>query len=176
MLIGAHTIIYSTNPDADRAFLRDVLAFSNVDLGGGWLVFGLPDSELAVHPASESGAVEFYLMCDDVQAFIADMRAHDIVCDPVHEERWGLLMRLTLPGGGHLNVYEPRHARPPTMSVAKPAPKRKPAKRKSAPKPAKKSAAKKAAKPAPKKPAPKKPAPKKPAPKKPAPKTKKRKR
>jgi hypothetical protein len=151
MLIGAHTIIYSTNPDADRAFLRDVLAFSNIDLGGGWLVFGLPDSELAVHPASENGAIEFYLMCDDVQAFIADMQAHDIVCDPVHEERWGLLTRLTLPGGGHLSVYEPRHARPPTKAAAAAAPKRKPAKRKPAQKPAKKkSTAKKAAKAAPK--------------------------
>jgi hypothetical protein len=155
MLIGAHTIIFSTNPDADRAFLRDVLAFANVDLGGGWLVFGLPESELAVHPASENGAVEFYLMCDDVQAFMADMQAHDIVCDPVQDQGWGVLTRLTLPGGGHLSVYEPRHARPPTQTAAAaPAPKRKAAKRKPAKKPAKKppkkSAAKKPAKAAPK--------------------------
>jgi hypothetical protein len=113
MIIGAHTIVYSTHPKADRAFLRDVLEFGNIDLGSGWLVFGLPPSELAVHPSSENGAVEFYLMCEDVQAFIAKMGAQGIACEPVHEERWGLLTQVTLPGGGTLRVYKPLHARPP---------------------------------------------------------------
>jgi catechol 2,3-dioxygenase-like lactoylglutathione lyase family enzyme len=152
MITGAHTIIFSTNADADRAFLRDVLEFTNIDLGGGWLVFGLPPAELAVHPASENGAQEFYLMCDDVQAFIAKMETHGVACDPVHDERWGRLTRVTMPSGAPLRVYEPRHARPPQ---ANPSP--------AARKPAKQPAAKK---PAAKKPAAKKPAAKKSAAKK----------
>ena len=68
MLIGAHAIIYSANPDADRAFLRDVIKLTSVDVGHGWLIFGLPPSEVAVHPAETSGAQELYLMCDDVEA------------------------------------------------------------------------------------------------------------
>jgi hypothetical protein len=143
MIIGAHAIIYSTNADADRAFLRDVLEFTNIDLGGGWLVFGLPPAELAVHPAGENGAQELYLMCDDVQAFIADMESHGVACEPVHEERWGLLTRVTLPSGAPLRVYEPRHERPPQAN-ASPAV-RKPAKRAKKPA-AKKVPAKKAAK------------------------------
>jgi hypothetical protein len=143
MLIGAHTIVFSTNADADRAFLRDVLELTNIDLGGGWLIFGLPPAELAVHPASENGAQELYLMCDDVQAFIANMESHGVACEPVHEERWGLLTRVTLPSGAPLRVYEPRHDRPPQANAS--AAPRKPAKRAKKPA-AKKAPAKKAAK------------------------------
>ncbi len=127
MIIGAHSIIYSTNPDEDRAFLRDVLRLTNVDVGGGWLIFGLPPAEVAVHPSDKNDVHEFYLMCDDVEALIAEMKKHDITCEPVENQGWGLLTQLTLPGGGKLGVYQPRHARPKTMSAAKAA--RKPAKR-----------------------------------------------
>ena len=115
MIIGAHSIIYSTNPDADRAFLRHVLKFTNVDVGGGWLIFGLPPAEVAVHPANENDVHEFYLMCDDVKGFIAQMNEHNIFCGPVHNQGWGLLTQITLPGGGKLGVYQPRHARPPAF-------------------------------------------------------------
>jgi catechol 2,3-dioxygenase-like lactoylglutathione lyase family enzyme len=113
MIIGAHAIIYTTNPDADRAFFRDVLNFPNVDVGGGWLIFGLPPSEVAVHPA-ENGeeAHEFYLMCDDVNAFVADMSARGVVCGPIHNQPWGSLTQIALPSGAKLGVYQPRHARP----------------------------------------------------------------
>lgn len=113
MIIGAHSILYSANADADRAFLRDVLKLDGVDAGGGWLIFGLPPAELAVHPADGGGKQELYLMCDDVAAFVAEMKAKDVACDAVQEERWGSLTRVTLPGGGKLGVYQPRHARPP---------------------------------------------------------------
>jgi hypothetical protein len=113
MIIGAHTIIYSKHPDDDRAFLRDVLKLTNVDVGGGWLIFGLPPSEVAVHPSDENNLHEFYLMCDDVDAFISEMKAHNITCSPVLSQSWGLLTQLMLPGGGKLGVYQPRHARPP---------------------------------------------------------------
>jgi hypothetical protein len=117
MIIGAHSIIYSTNPDADRAFLRDVLKLTNVDVGGGWLIFGLPPAEVAVHPSDENDRHEFYLMCDDVQSLTTEMQKHDIVCSPVQEQDWGLLTQITLPGGGKLGIYQPRHARPKSMSA-----------------------------------------------------------
>jgi hypothetical protein len=121
MIIGAHSIIYSAKPDADRAFLRDVLAMPNVDVGGGWLIFGLPPAEVAVHPSDENGSHELYLMCDDVEAFIADMQSHAVVCSAVQNPGWGLLTKITLPGGGKLGVYQPRHARPEAPQPSKPA-------------------------------------------------------
>jgi hypothetical protein len=124
MIIGAHSIIFSKSPDADRAFLRDVLKLTNVDVGDGWLIFGLPPAEVAVHPSSKNDLHEFYLMCDDVEALVAQMKKEHIACGPVRNLGWGLLFHLTLPGGGKLGVYQPRHARPKAMSGKKPARKR----------------------------------------------------
>ena len=112
MIIGAHSIIYSKNPEADRAFLRDVLRFPNVDVGGGWLIFGLPPAEVAIHPSDKNDVHEFYLMCDNIEALIADMKKHDIACSPIHKMDWGILTQITLPGGGKLGVYQPLHPRP----------------------------------------------------------------
>jgi hypothetical protein len=119
MIIGAHSIIYSTNPDADRNFLRNVLKLTHVDVGGGWLIFGLPPSEVAVHPSTNNDVHEFYLMCDDVEALIVEMKKHNISCGPVHNQGWGMLTQISLPGGGKLGIYQPRHARPKSMSVRK---------------------------------------------------------
>jgi hypothetical protein len=118
MIIGAHSIIYSSKSDEDRAFLRDVLGLSNVDVGGGWLIFGLPPAEVAVHPTGSDGGGamhEFYLMCDDVQSFIAEMASRNVSCTPVQDQDWGLLTQITLPGGANIGVYQPRHQRPPMM-------------------------------------------------------------
>jgi hypothetical protein len=112
MINGAHSIIYSTNPEADRAFLRDVLKLPAVDVGHGWLIFGLPPAEVAVHPSDKNDVHEFYLMCDDVQALIADMKARGAACGEVQNQGWGLLTHVSLPGGGKLGIYQPRHARP----------------------------------------------------------------
>lgn len=112
MINGAHSIIYSKNPEADRAFLRDVLKLPNVDAGGGWLIFALPPAEVAVHPSETNSVHELYLMCDDVKQFVAAMQEHGVTCSPVQEQGWGLLTNLTLPGGGTLGVYQPRHQRP----------------------------------------------------------------
>jgi hypothetical protein len=119
MIVGAHSIIYSTNPEADRAFLRDVLMLPNVDVGEGWLIFGLPPAEVAVHPSDENNRHELYLMSDDIAAFVADMKAHHIICSSVKDQGWGLLTQLTLPGGGTVGIYEPRHARPKAMRPGK---------------------------------------------------------
>jgi hypothetical protein len=109
---GAHIIIYSKDADADRAFFRDVLEYPFADAGHGWLIFALPPAEIAVHPSAENGVHEFYLMCDDVQALRADMAAKNVECSPVDEQRWGSIVRLTLPGGGKLGVYQPKHPSP----------------------------------------------------------------
>jgi hypothetical protein len=119
MLIGAHSIIYSTKPVADREFLRDVLKLPNVDVGDGWLIFGLPPAEVAVHPSSKNDLHEFYLMCDDVEAFVAEMKKRQIACSPVQGMGWGQLTQVSLPGGGKLGVYQPRHARPKAMAPAR---------------------------------------------------------
>jgi hypothetical protein len=117
MIIGAHAILYSKDPEADRAFLRDVLRFPHVDVGGGWLIFGLPPSEVAVHPADPGGRHELYLMCDDVEAFVREMASRNVACGPLTDLRWGLLTEIVLPGGGKLGVYQPRHARPAQMNA-----------------------------------------------------------
>jgi hypothetical protein len=117
MIIGAHSIIYSTKPELDRALLRDVFKLPHVDVGEGWLIFGLPPAEVAVHPSEKNDVHEFYLMTDHVEAFVAAMRKRGVECGPVHDEGWGILTELTLPGGGKLGVYEPRHARPKSMAV-----------------------------------------------------------
>jgi hypothetical protein len=110
MISGAHMIIYSTDAEADRAFFRDVLNFPAVDAGGGWLIFALPPAEVAVHPAPENGKQEIYLMCDDVEQTIRELKSHKVECSPVSDEGWGLLTQVTLPGGGALGLYQPRHA------------------------------------------------------------------
>src|SRR5512132_3737279 len=112
MIIGAHSIIYSTNPEADRAFLRDVLGLPHVDVGEGWLIFGLPPAEVAVHPAEESGRQELYFMCEDVGVLVAELRRRGITAGRVRDEGWGLITDVRLPSGGTIGVYEPRHARP----------------------------------------------------------------
>src|SRR5262249_13060169 len=119
MITGAHSIIYSKNPEADRAFLRDVLGLPNVDVGGGWLIFGLPPAEVAVHPSDENGVHELFLMCDDIETFIAAMKDRGIVCGRVQSARGGMRTEGMLPGGGKLGVYQPCHARPEPMIAAK---------------------------------------------------------
>jgi hypothetical protein len=109
---GAHIIVHSTNADADRAFVRDVFGLPHVDVGDGWLIFGLPPAEMAFHPADANGVHELYFMCEDVEAFIAAMRARGVACSEPQSRGWGIATQLTLPGGGKLFVYEPRHARP----------------------------------------------------------------
>jgi hypothetical protein len=117
MIIGAHSIIYSKDPEADRAFLRDILKLHKVDVGHGWLIFGLPPAEVAIHPSDANDGHEFYLMCDDINTFAAEMKSNGIACGPVDDQGWGLLSQLTLSGGGKLGVYQPRHARPEPMQA-----------------------------------------------------------
>jgi catechol 2,3-dioxygenase-like lactoylglutathione lyase family enzyme len=112
MIIGSHVIVSSRDPEADRAFFAEVLELPHVDAGGGWLIFGLPPAELAVHPSDGPSGHELYLMCDDVESTVRDLRAKGVeFTQDVSEERWGRVARFRLPGGGEVGMYEPRHPR-----------------------------------------------------------------
>jgi catechol 2,3-dioxygenase-like lactoylglutathione lyase family enzyme len=115
LITGIHAIIFTRDAEAVRAFLRDVLELPSVDAGGGWLIFALPPAELAAHPAEEDGRHELYLMCDDIKATVAELRAKGVdASDEISDEGFGLMTSIALPGGGKLALYEPRHASPLT--------------------------------------------------------------
>jgi hypothetical protein len=111
VITGAHSIIYSKNAEADRRFLRDVLKLTNVNVCHGWLIFELPPAKVAVHPSENNDVHEFSFMCDNVEAFMTERKKQQITCDPVRDQGYGLFTEITLPGGGKLGVYQPRHAR-----------------------------------------------------------------
>ena len=117
MLTGAHFLLHSKDPEADRAFFRDVLQFRCVDLGHNWLIFGLPPAELAIHPAADNfvqehaghsmmGAV-LYLMCDNLQAMKKGLAEKGIKCSA--ESKWGTSVAVRLPSGGTIGLYQPTH-------------------------------------------------------------------
>ncbi len=110
-IFGAHVIVYSRDPEADRALFRDVLDYPHVDAGGGWLIFKLPPAEVAVHPGDDPSCHELYLMCDDLDATMTELSAHGVRCAVITEARWGRLSRFRLPGGGDVGIYEPQHPR-----------------------------------------------------------------
>jgi catechol 2,3-dioxygenase-like lactoylglutathione lyase family enzyme len=119
MITGAHVLLYSKDPETDRAFFRDVLGFRAVDAGGGWLIFALPPAEIAVHPSNGdfaqlhagqalSGCV-LYLMCDDLSSFVDQLAARHVACAKVQHEDWGLATTIRLPSGGAIGLYQPEH-------------------------------------------------------------------
>ena len=110
MIIGMHAIVSSTDADKTRAFFREVLGWSSVDAGRGWLIFGLPPAELAAHPDSAGGKHELYLMCDDVQKTMDELTRKGVrFTQPVADRGWGLLTAFELPGAGEFWLYEPKH-------------------------------------------------------------------
>jgi catechol 2,3-dioxygenase-like lactoylglutathione lyase family enzyme len=115
MIIGSHVLLYSKDPDADRAFFHDVLELRSVDAGGGWLIFALPPAEVAVHPADQGASgdkllhAQFYLMCDDLAATIKSLEAKKMKCTEVAKERWGIRTTIVLPSGGEIGLYQPTH-------------------------------------------------------------------
>lgn len=108
VVFGAHLVLYSEDAEADRRFLAETFSLDSVDAGHGWLIFAMPPTELAVHP-SEATSAELYLMCDDLVAQIASLAARGVPCSPIEEARWGSITKVTLPGGGKIGLYEPRH-------------------------------------------------------------------
>ncbi len=112
MINGAHIIIHTKDPEADRAFFRDVLKFSSVDAGHGWLIFAMPPFEAAFHDSESNDRHELYFMCDDIAATLKDLQSKKVKVSDVSEQRWGKLASFTLPGGGKIGVYEPKHPSP----------------------------------------------------------------
>jgi catechol 2,3-dioxygenase-like lactoylglutathione lyase family enzyme len=109
MISGAHVVVYSKDAEADRAFFRDILEFKSVDAGHGWLIFTLPPAEAAFHPSDDNASHELYLMCDDLKAEMASLAKKRVKCSKVEEARWGSITKMSLPGGGHVGLYQPKH-------------------------------------------------------------------
>ena len=109
MIFGAHVIVYSKDPAADRSFFRDVLGLASVDAGHGWLIFALPPAEVAVHPEEENHRHELYLMCGDLKAEISALGQKGVRCSDVQEARWGSIVKIRLPGGSEVGLYQPKH-------------------------------------------------------------------
>jgi predicted enzyme related to lactoylglutathione lyase len=108
-IIGLHAIVYSTKHDATRAFFKDVLGLPSVDAGRGWLIFQAPPAEIAVHPSEEHGHHELFLMCDDIDATVAELKAKGVETRAIKDQPWGRLAQIVLPSGEELGVYEPKH-------------------------------------------------------------------
>jgi catechol 2,3-dioxygenase-like lactoylglutathione lyase family enzyme len=114
VIFGAHLISFSPDADADREFVRDVLGFDSQDGGGGGLIFALPPVELAFHPGAPETPSELFLMCDDLAVEMAALDAKGVVCTPVGEQSWGTWTKISLPSGGEIGLYEPKHPSPIT--------------------------------------------------------------
>lgn len=124
MLIGAHIMLQSTNDRADMAFLTDVLELQSINAGGGYMIYGIPPAEISVHGSDRNDVHRLYFMCDDIAAFTGDMTRHGIPFSTPVRQSWGTVTEITLPGGGKLGVYQPRHPRPEAAG-AKPAARKK---------------------------------------------------
>ena len=113
MINAVHAVIYTKDAEAARAFFRDVLGLPNVDAGHGWLIFALPPAEMGVHPTEGENHHQLYLMCDDVEATVAELKAKGVeFTQPVKDAGFGLLTAMKVPGGGELFLYQPKHASP----------------------------------------------------------------
>jgi catechol 2,3-dioxygenase-like lactoylglutathione lyase family enzyme len=108
-IIGLHAIMYSKKAEATRAFLKDVLGFPSVDAGRGWLIFQAPPAEVAVHPSEGDEYHELYLMCDDIEKTIADLKAKGVTTKGISDQPWGRLTHIVLPSGDELGLYQPTH-------------------------------------------------------------------
>lgn len=117
-IIGMHALMYSKKAEETRRVFRDILGFPAVDAGRGWLIFAAPPTELAIHDAEGEEYHELYLMCDDINATVADLTQKGVVTRPVQERPWGLVTSLRLPSGEEFGLYEPKH---PT-AIARPGP------------------------------------------------------
>ena len=113
MITSTHAIIYAEDAEATRAFFRDTLGLSHTDVGGGWLVFALPPAELGIHPTGPDAPAghELFLMCDDIEKTVAELRAKGVeFTSGVADRGWGLYVTMAIPGGGTMGLYEPKHA------------------------------------------------------------------
>ena len=115
-IIGMHALMYSKRDEETRIFFRDVLGFPAVDAGRGWLIFAAPRAEIAIHPSDGEEYHELYLMCDNLDATVAELSAKGVPISEVQERSWGRMTQLSLPSGALLGLYEPRH--PTAIGIA----------------------------------------------------------
>jgi predicted enzyme related to lactoylglutathione lyase len=118
MIVGAHSILYAEDAERARAFFRDVLRFPYVDAHGGWLIFKLPPGELGIHPTepADTGRQELYLMCDDIETTVADLRTRGVeFTGEITDAGFGRLATLKVPGAGEIGLYQPRHPMATTL-------------------------------------------------------------
>ena len=110
MINGIHTLIFTKDPERARSFFRDILKFTAVDAGEGWLIFALPPAELGIHPTDKEGYHELYLMCDDIKATVHELKGKGVeFLQPTKKLPWGLLTSIKIPGGGEIGLYQPTH-------------------------------------------------------------------
>jgi len=113
MIRGLHGMFYSAQADQLRAFLRDKMCLPFSDVGGGWLIFDVPEADIGVHPvddAAHSGTHDISFYCDDIEGTVADMRGRGVEFDgDITDQGWGRAIKLTLPGGVPVQIYEPRY-------------------------------------------------------------------
>jgi catechol 2,3-dioxygenase-like lactoylglutathione lyase family enzyme len=117
MLIAAHLIAFADDAGAARRFFSDVLGLPSVDAGGGWPIFAMPPTELAVHPGGgwgeREGAHRLFLVCDDIESTVAELTEKGVeFTDDITREDWGLVTMLKVPGHGEIGLYQPTHASP----------------------------------------------------------------
>ena len=137
MITGAHVMIQSRNDKADQDFLTKVFGLSSIDAGNGFLIFSGPPAEIAIHESDKNDMHEYFLITDDIEAFVADMKRRNVGVGEPANRGWGTITHVVLPGGGKLQIYQPHHKRPKPFAA-------KDSKRKAAASP--KRAARKAAK------------------------------
>lgn len=118
MIKGVHTMFYSSDPEATRAFLRDQLGLRATDVGGGWLIFGFKSAETGVHPvegaeSSPAGTHQFSFYCDDIETTVATLKARGVEFQhDVKDAGWGLVTTMKVPGGCEVQLYQPRYEMP----------------------------------------------------------------
>jgi hypothetical protein len=121
MIQGVHTMFYSSQPEALRAFLRDKLRFPYTDVGQGWLIFDLPDAEMGCHPAdpakgATNGTHDISFYCDDIEKTVAELKARGVeFTDPVADQGYGLVTHFKMPGDLVVQLYQPRYVRNPSQ-------------------------------------------------------------
>ncbi len=113
MITGVHTMFYSSEPDALRAFLRDKLQFPATDVGQGWLIFDLPEAEMGCHPAEPdkgavSGTPDISFYCDNIQKTVAELAARGVeFTDAVADHGYGLVTYFKMPGIAKVQLFQP---------------------------------------------------------------------
>jgi catechol 2,3-dioxygenase-like lactoylglutathione lyase family enzyme len=115
MIRGVHTMFYSSEPDALRAFLRDKLGLTATDIHDGWFIFDLPEADMGVHPAdakdgARSGTHDISFYCDDIGKTVAELTAKGVeFTGPVEDKGYGLVTHFKVPGGFAVQLYQPRY-------------------------------------------------------------------